>query len=510
MLAFRAPNNNDADSDAMKLLGAMLYNGQAGLIDLELVQQQKVREAASYYYPSNDYGRFYLMGIPKKGQTHQEVEDLLLAQIEKIRKGEFEDWMLQAAINNAKADLKRSYESDMGRVEQMRGAFLEHQSWEYVNALLARLEKVTKADVVAAANRHLGPNFISGWRMDRQQEVAKIEKPQIDPIVIDRTRQSEFSKSVLAMPVEPIEPTYVAAGKDYTVSQAPNGMRFFTAANPINDIFDLVIRFEVGDRHDPKLAMATQLHDKSGTEKLTPERIRQEWYKLASSFSMGVSENETTLHLSGLDENFEASLALALDTILKPKADSSILQELVAITLANREDEKKDPNTLGSAVRNYALFGADSPFLKRLTQEQLQKLTVEELQKTLQNLFQYKCTISYAGSLPREKALEILNKLYPQAETLKDAPPTISSKRGRSRKTKSISSITRWLSRTSISASPTESTRKRSCPRLNFSTITLAAAWGAWSSRNCVKRVVWLTRPEPPTGSETESRMKTW
>ncbi len=423
MLAFRAPNNNDADSDAMKLLGTILYNGQAGLIDLNLIQQQKVRSAAAMYYPSNDYGRFYLMGIPKKGQTHQEVEDMLLAQLEKVRKGEFDDWMLQAAINNAKAELKRSYESDMGRVEQMRGAFLEYQSWEYVNALLNRLQKVTKADVVAAANRHLGANFVSGWRIDEQQEVLKIEKPQIDPINIDRTRQSEFSKSVLAMPVQPIEPTYVIPGKDYVVSEAPNGVRFFSAPNPINDIFDLSITFEVGDRHDPKLEMAAHLRDKTGTEKLPAEKIQQEWYKLASSFSVGVSDNETTLHLSGLDENFEASLALALDTLLKPKAEPTTLQELVAITLANREDEKKNPNTLASAVRSYAIYGSDSPFLKRLTQEQLQKLTVEELQKTLQNLFEYKCTISYAGSLPREKALEIFNKLYPQAKTLKDVPP---------------------------------------------------------------------------------------
>ncbi|HNY26825.1 MAG TPA: insulinase family protein [Candidatus Sumerlaeota bacterium] len=423
MLAFRAPNTNDTDSDAMKLLGTILFNGQAGLIDLNLIQEQKVRSASAMYYPSNDYGRFYLMGIPKKGQTHQEVEDLLLAQLDKVRKGEFDDWMLQAAINNAKADLKRSYESNQERVQQMRGAFLEYQSWEYVNALLDRLQKVTKADVVAAANRHLGANFVSGWRLDEQQEVLKIQKPQIDPINIDRNRQSGFSKSVLAMPVQPIEPTYVTAGKDYVVSDTPNGTRFFSAANPINDIFDLSITFEVGNRHDPRLDMAAELREKSGTENLPVEKIKQEWYKLASSFSVMVSDNETTLHLSGLDENLEASLALALDTILKPKVEPATLQELIAITLANREDERKDPNTLASAMCSYALYGSDSPFLKRLTRKQLQKLTVEELQKTFQNLFQYKCTVSYAGALPREKVLEIFNKHYPQEKPLKNEPP---------------------------------------------------------------------------------------
>ena len=71
---------------ALKLLDMILDNATAGLINLNLNQGQKVREAGSYPYLDNDYGAQYLWGIPKDGQSLAEVEALLLEQIELIKK----------------------------------------------------------------------------------------------------------------------------------------------------------------------------------------------------------------------------------------------------------------------------------------------------------------------------------------------------------------------------------------------------------------------------------------
>ena len=52
----------------------ILDNATAGLINLNLNQQQKVRKSGSYPYLLNDYGAQYLWGIPKQDQTLAEVE----------------------------------------------------------------------------------------------------------------------------------------------------------------------------------------------------------------------------------------------------------------------------------------------------------------------------------------------------------------------------------------------------------------------------------------------------
>ena len=57
-----------------------LYNGQAGLIDLDLNQQQKVLSAYGYASTQPDYSSFLVAGRPKTGQSLDEVRDLLLAQ----------------------------------------------------------------------------------------------------------------------------------------------------------------------------------------------------------------------------------------------------------------------------------------------------------------------------------------------------------------------------------------------------------------------------------------------
>src|SRR5437867_5564834 len=112
LLAFRTPGRNDPEAEALKLIDMILSNSTAGLIDLNLNQQQKVRRAGSSPELNNDFGGEYLWGIPKKGQSLKEVEDLLLQQMERIRKGGFEDCIIPAIITDFKKTRNAMLESD--------------------------------------------------------------------------------------------------------------------------------------------------------------------------------------------------------------------------------------------------------------------------------------------------------------------------------------------------------------------------------------------------------------
>ena len=69
------------------LIEGILSNGQAGLIDLGLVQSQQVLEASASSTVQADYSEFGLYGKAKDGQSLYEVRDLLLLQIERLRRG---------------------------------------------------------------------------------------------------------------------------------------------------------------------------------------------------------------------------------------------------------------------------------------------------------------------------------------------------------------------------------------------------------------------------------------
>jgi predicted Zn-dependent peptidase len=423
MLAFRTAAVNDADADALKLLDMILDNSVAGLINLNLNQAQLVREAGSYPFLFNDYGAQYLWGVPKEGQTLDEVEQLLLQQIEIIKDGKFDDWVLPAIVTDFKKNRKAGLESDFARVDTMRSSYIAFTDWDRAVDEIARMEKLRKRDIVRVANKYFNGGYISGRRLDEQQDIPSIVKPQIDAVTIDPTRQSEFAKKILAMPVEPIEPVFVNPDTDYKVAEYPQGVKLYYSPNPLNDLFSLSILVEFGTFEDNKIGVSTALLDKSGTERYSAEDLKKEWYKLGMDASVSSGDNETFIQITGLDENFEKSLSLLLEWIREPRTDDETLETLKQIILVSREDEKKDPGSLGRALSQYNRYGDESSFLRRLSSEEVQKLTADELFAVIRGLLDYKHVITYTGSLPLEEMKSVLDRLHPLPDTLKDPPP---------------------------------------------------------------------------------------
>lgn len=422
LLAFRLPGRNGADIPALKMADMVLDNATAGLINLNLNQQQQVRQAGAGPELNNDYGTEYFWGIPKKDQSLKEVEDLLLRQVERVRKGEFEDWIIPAIINDFKKNRKTQLESNEGRVSLMREAFLARRDWDFAVGEIARMEKLTKADIVRAANKYFSGGYVAGYRMDEQQDVPKIEKPQIDKIKIDSTRQSDFFKTVMAMKVKPIQPVWVKPGRDYQKTDAQDGVRLYYVKNPLNDLFALTIAVDLGTRHDNRLLAATQLLDKSGTKRFNGEDLKKEWYKLGTDFAVGAGDNETTISISGLDENFAASWALLMELLQEPTADAETLAELKKIILVKREDARKDFRTIASAVGQYNRYGSNSPFLKRLSNDGIEKLSMSELHDLIKSLLRYRHVVTYTGSRPLKQVREIVQQ-HSVTGPLQEPPP---------------------------------------------------------------------------------------
>ncbi len=111
-LGWRLPAANDPSNDVAQVAGELIYNGQAGLIDIDLQQQQKVLNAYGYASTQPDYSTFLVAGRPKQGQSLEDVRDLLLGEVAKLRGGDFDEALLEAIINNLKMYEMQSMEND--------------------------------------------------------------------------------------------------------------------------------------------------------------------------------------------------------------------------------------------------------------------------------------------------------------------------------------------------------------------------------------------------------------
>ena len=421
-IAFRTVENGHVDKEALILVDMILDNRTAGLINLNLNQQQLVSNAGSSPLFLNDYGSQNLYGIPKQDQTLEEVEKLLLDQIDNIKNGNFEEWIISAIINDFKKNEKASLEFNTARVSMMRSAFIEGSEWDYHIAEIDRMEQLTKDDVVEVANKYFGDDYVSVYRIDDQHVVPPVEKPQIDPVSIDPTRQSEFAANILAMEYDEIEPSFVEADTDYRVIEFADGVELYYAPNPLNDLFTFSINVEVGTEENEKLGLSASLIDVAGTQNMTNEELQKEWYRMGSEFRFGSGENSSTFSVSGLDEQFEDSLALMMELVKTPATEEQTLEQLKGILIKSREDRKSSPPAIARALYLYNRYGEESPLLEALTTQEIVDTELEELMSLPADLLNYKHTIAYTGSMPLEELVEVLRRHHTIEGELQNSP----------------------------------------------------------------------------------------
>ncbi len=411
--AYRLDSGNGShDAMLADLLESVLNNGKCGLIDLNINQQQRCMGAYAGTYTLNDYGAFMFGGQPMQGQTLEQVQALFDEQIALVKQGKFDDWMLEAAINNMKLSIMKRAESNNSRASQMAYAYVEHRNWGDVCNEINELSRVTKGEIVAFANRLFKDNnyVIINKLKGEPEPILKVSKPPITPIEVGRDNESAFLKEIKARQVKPIEPVFVDFSKDLKKSKLKNGAEVLYVQNVENKTFNLVYRFDFGYRAGQlgkTIDLAADVLEYLGTAKYTPEQLQQEFYKLACNYSVNVGQENINISISGLSENMDKAMALVDEIITGVQPNEQALQMLVARILKGRENAKHNQQRCFSALGNYGIYGSDSPSLDQLSEAQLKGYTCQQLTDAMHDLMNYKHRVLYYGpeSLESFKAL---------------------------------------------------------------------------------------------------------
>lgn len=423
-LAWRTPGGRDEDYILSVIVKQMLYNEQAGLFDLYLNQEQKVLDANAYCWVFEDYSLLNLYGKARSGQSLEEVEALLLAQMDKLRNGDFPDWLLDAAIRDMKlADLK-GVESNSLRVSAMANCFVLGIPWQNFVNRYESLEKLTKADIVNFVQQELrNDNYALVYKREGDNpNIVKVEKPEITPAPLNKEVESEFAKDFLAKTPVPMQPVFAdLEGKIQRTEWQP-GLRFDYVYNPQNPLFRLDYIFEFGKLNSLDLSLAVTYLPYLGTSKYTAAQIQQEFFRLGLHFEVYNYDERSHVSLTGLEESLEAGLVLVEHILSDVQANESIWQSMVEDILKRRANQKQNKDSiLRSAMNSYAAYGAHSPFRYRMPEAELKQKKGEELLHTIKNLHSYEHRVYYYGQLSQTAAQNIIRKHHKVATQLQ--PP---------------------------------------------------------------------------------------
>ena len=409
-IAYRLPGNQEKDALLADLVGEILTNGEAGLIDLNLVKKQRLLGASAFNWALIDYGVLWLSGRPSQGQSLEQVKDLMLNEIENLKKGNFDDDLIPSIVNNIKKRIIQSTESYSSRAYMLMNAFTDNLDWRDQVAYVNDLSKIKKQDVVAFANKYLGNNYVVVYKKQGQRtNVEKIEKPAITPVETNADKQSAFVKMVNDMPSTPVSPVFLDYNKDLQKSKLGKAEVLYVQ-NKDNDLYRLRFRYKIGSLNDLKMPLAADYIEFLGTDKKSAEQISKEFYKIASSFRISVGEEYTTVTIEGLQENFEAAVKLYEDLVLNVKADNEALAALKARLTKSRTDAKANRATIMQALTSYALYGAKNKFNNRLSDAEIESVTAKELVDRVKNLNNVEQTVIYYGP---STLVELTAKLKP-------------------------------------------------------------------------------------------------
>ncbi len=413
-MAWRMPQANSTAADTLSLLGSLFYNGKAGLIDLNLVQPMKIMGALAGYEAMHDYGMFVLLGVPVKGQKLEEVRSLLLEQMDKLKKGDFDDNLLTSAVNNYKVSQYRELENNDSRANKFVEAFINDQKWEDVVTRLDRISKITKAEIMAFANKHFTPeSFITVYKrqgVDSTQK--KIDKPAITAIPSNRDYQSKFVSEVKDSKVEPIEPQFVNYKRDLTFAKTKKGLPVIYKQNTENGLSTLLMRWDFGSAADNRYTVATDYLDYIGTKTKTLADIKKELYRIGCTAYFVVGAYSTEVNISGLDENMPEAIAVVEDIMHNAKVDKKAYDDMINLYAKDREDSKKQQRANFTALKNLGMYGQHNRQLNQMSIDKMRNTDPQSLLDLVNGLSGYNHEICYYGPRSVKDLVKMIDKLH--------------------------------------------------------------------------------------------------
>ena len=397
-VGFRLNGIHSKDAMLLRMVDMVLSNTSAGLIDINLNQAQRLVGGGCFPYILNDYSIHGFYGSPNTGQTLEEVKDLLLSQLDEIKKGNFSEWILEAIISDLKLEQIKKYETNNGRTDEFVEAFTLNKSWKDYQSFLKELSKITKQDIIDFVNQNYDDNYVVVYKRLGEDPIAiTVTKPQITPVSVNREAKSEFLSSVLEEDVNDIEPRFIDFTNDLQKDDIGN-VPLIYKQNKENERFQISYVLDMGTDHNKKLKLALDYLKFLGTSDMSSSQKLEEFYKLGCDLSVNTTSKSTKVTLTGLSSNFEASVKLLENILSNAVSDEIALKSLKSSYEKQKQDAKLNKQTiLFTAMTNYARYGGKSSFTNKLSLQEIETISSQELLDIIHSLTKNEHRILYYG-----------------------------------------------------------------------------------------------------------------
>ena len=414
-LGFRGVPANHPDEVALKVAVSLLNNANGtGFLD-KLTVEHRVVASMAVNECMNEAGILAIFVVPKLlFQSYSAAEKLVWREIERIKKGEFSEETFQSL----KLEQKREYVSaleDMNmRAQVMMRVYSQGKRWEeYLNEL-KRIDFLTREDVIEVARKYFTRNYLYVTKTTGRYKKDHLPKPDYVPVRPDHLQtQSAYAKALEELPVKSLGPRFIdEASLSITDVALSPFVHFYTTSNPVNDIFSLDIYYGTGLKENPLLAQVASYLHFIGTERESFEVFRNRLQALGSTLMFEASNTNFVVRVTGFDANMVETIALVGSFMQHAQADERKMDQVVDEMKVIERAFFNSSESLAQALVEYATFGSESSYLKKLSLKEFRKLKGEDLVSLFRELQQCACTVHYCGNLPQEKVMKMVTHYF--------------------------------------------------------------------------------------------------
>lgn len=424
LMAWSFPGATDKSIETLEILYAMLSNGKAGLFDIDVNNKQRAMYMGGGVYALADHSVYYVIAMPNEGQTLDDLRQLVLEEMAKLRAGDFDESMISATINNYKLAEQQQIESNEGRTDVMEQIFIDGFDPADYASRLDRQSKITKKDITDLANTFLrDDNYVAVYkRIGTDESQLKIAKQPITPIAVNRESASAFLTEVLAEEVAPIEPAFIDFDKDLDQFALKSGIPVLYKQNTTNDIFTLTYIYDFGTNNDPELMLLDELFPLLGTKSMTNDDIARRFYEIACNYRLTIGPNRCYITIKGLSENMPKAMAIVEDLMHNAKADQEVYDRIADQIIKNRADQKLDQSSNFSQLQQYVIYGPEQRKAMVLSNEQVAGARAADVAAKLDAFNNTEHTVIYYGPMDKAQFTKAVEKGHRVPKHLAKAP----------------------------------------------------------------------------------------
>lgn len=419
-LGFRGVSANHEDQVALNIAVNLLNNANGtGYLD-KLMVEHKLMGALAINESMNEAGILAVAIMPKLLiQSYSSAEKMVWNEINRVKNGDFSD----EVFNSLKLEQKRQYASALENIDSratvMMKLFSQGKSWNDYLDEAARIESITKEDVVRVARKYFSDNYLCVTKSTGKYPKDNLPKPAFAPVVPRHAdASSAYAEQLEKIPEQQVPPRIIDFEKDVKTSKLAPLVTLYTTPNPLNDIFTFNISYGIGALEQPELMQLVNYLQLLGTDSLPFEQFRGRLQSIGSTLAFDVTPDAFVMKVTGFDNHIDETMELVGDFIRHAKADDKKLRQVVDDAKVSEKAFFKSGDNVASALLEQVKYGDQSRYLRKLSLSQIKKLKGKDLLAVYDKVRSVECDLHYCGTLPVEKVIGTIRRHIPLERTI--------------------------------------------------------------------------------------------